>query len=718
MRLAIGLLVCALGSAQVTYTISTVAGGTHCRDGWAATAAYLGAPEGLAVDAAGNVYISDSSDNRIRKIDRRGMISTVAGDGYAWFRGDGGPASLAQLSHPYGLALDSGGTLYVADLGNQRVRAISPDGVIRTVAGGGTVASGLPGDATKASLQQPRNVALDGAGNLYLSDFGANSVYRVTPAGIIQRVAESAGLRQPAGLAVDRDGALYIADSGNGRILQIDPSGRITTVGGEFTAPTGLAFDPGGNLYVVDKGAGLVVRLTPAPTAAVGTVLASPREVAFDSQGSLLVADVEGGVGAVRALAPGAIWKIVAGGTAFQPLGDGGPAEWAHIEVPSGVALGGDGALYISDRGNGRVRKVDGGVIQTVAGTGDPGDGGDGGPAIEAQLTDPAGLALDGAGNLFVVEGAGSRVRRVDPAGLIGRVAGLPGIGWGYSGDGGPATAARLGWPEGVAVDGRGGFYIADTGNNILRYVKPDGTIATVAGKAVPGYSGDGGPAGLAMLNGPRGVSLDGAGRVYVADTENSALRRIGVDGKIETLAGLDHPARAVVGPFGEIYVADAGNRILRLSADGKMVTVIAGTGIAGFSGDGGPAFQAQLADPADLALDAEGNLYVADRGNNVVRKLTRSGNPLPPGAADLGERRQLDGRAGGARRVGSVAERGARPARRRLLALRHDGLQRDATGPDPGAIRRHRRSAALCPREPDLPPGARRSGRARVHRN
>lgn len=678
MRLsALSALLCTaglLGSEDVTYTITTVAGGTECGDGGAALAAPLGAPEGLAVDAGGNLYIADAIDHRVRKVTPEGVITTVAGNGHKGFRGDGGPALEAQLNSPYGLAVDLSGNLYIADLGNGRVRKVSTDGVIRTVAGGGANAPAIEGgEAVEARLNAPRNLALDAEGNLYLSDFGDHRVYRVSPLGLIWRVAGvgwagsiedgetteavRAPLWAPAGLVVDHTGTLYVADSGNLRIRKIQRGWMSTVPVGRspLRLPTGLALDARGNVYVADKGGGMVLRVTPGWVTPYNSgwtskILNQPRDIAFDAAGNLYVADAlpdgkywMGVVWKVTAVAP---VSTVAGGLTYRPPGDGGPATAAHLDTPSGIALDGAGNLYIADRNSNRVRKVDSsGAIQTIAGRGGAESSGDGGSADQAGLNQPDGLAADASGNVWIAEYAAHRVRRVRPDGLIGTVAGgseLPG----YAGDGQPAVAAALNFPEGVAVDGAGNLYIADTFNHVIRKVGRDGIIRTVVGKEAPGYAGDGGPETWALLQNPTGVCLDGQGNLYIADSRNHVVLKaaagaiwivagtgvawFGGDGGPATAAQLQLPNRVAADRAGNLYIADTGNhRIRKVTPDG-MIATIAGDGTPGYGGDGGPALQAQLNEPADVAVDAAGNVFVADRANDLVRKLAPSAARVP----------------------------------------------------------------------------------------
>ena len=264
---------------------------------------------------------------------------------------------------------------------------------------------------------------------------------------------------------------------------------------------------------------------------------------------------------AVAGAQPADNWIIetVAGNGTEGFGGDGGAAVAAQLYLPLGVALDGAGNLYIADLGNHRIRKVDAaGVITTVAGSGSTGEfgggfGGDGGAATGARLSSPAGMALDGAGNLYIADGWNHRIRKVDAAGTITTVAGSgrSGLGsmGGYSGDGGPATAAQLYAPAGVALDGAGNLYIADLLNHRIRKVDSAGVITTVAGSGEVGFGeggfgGDGGPATAAQLNFPEGVALDGAGNLYISDTRNQRIRKVDAAGVITTVAGY--------GPTGE----------------------------------------------------------------------------------------------------------------------------------------------------------------------
>ncbi|HWR46030.1 MAG TPA: NHL repeat-containing protein [Pseudonocardiaceae bacterium] len=282
----------------------------------------------------------------------------------------------------------------------------------------------------------------------------------------------------------------------------------------------------------------------------------------------------------------GDITTIAGNGTAGFS-GDGGPAVDAQLNDPVGLAVDPVGNVYISDWKNHRVRKVTpDGMITTFAGIGHGFFFGDNGPATEADMRYPRGLALGGDGSLYIAEDGGDRIRRVDPAGIITTVAGN-GV-RGFSGDGGLATQAQFFAPAQIYLDRDGNLYIADQGNNRIRRVDHQtGIITTVAGNGTAGFSGDGGPARAAQLSGAFGVTMDDAGNLYIADTNNNRIRKVDPSGRI---------------------------------------TTIAGTGVAGFSGDGGPATRAQLAKPLGVSVGADGAVYVADANNNRIRKIDSSG--------------------------------------------------------------------------------------------
>jgi sugar lactone lactonase YvrE len=559
--------------------ISTVAGNGSSGfsgDGGPATAAQL-RPLGVAVDTAGNLFIADTGNSRVRKVTPAGIISTVAGTGISGFSGDGGPATAAQLVSPGGMSVDAAGNLFIADSGNSRIRKVNPAGIISTVAGIGINGyNGDGGQATTAQVSRPDGVAVDAAGNLFIADSGNNRIRKVTPDGIISTVAgngifvgpgspngfggdgglaTAAQLNDPSGVAVDAAGNLFIADFLQARIRKVTPDGIISTVagtsisglgdGGPATAaqlfePQGVAVDAAGNLFIADTGNSRIRKVTPAGTIttvagssnlgfgdggpATAARLAGPVGVAVDAAGNLFIADSLNS--RIREVTPDGIISTVAGTGINGFNGDGGPATAAQLFEPQGVAVDAAGNLFIADSGNNRIRKVTpDGVISTVAGTGINGFNGDGGQATAAQMNQPEGVAVDAAGNVFIVDRYNNRIRKVTPAGIISTVAGMGSAG--FSGDGGPATAAQLFEPQGVAVDAAGNLFISDWGHSRIRKVNPAGIISTVAGNGSSGFSGDGGPATAAQLYSPEGVAVDAGGNLFIADTANYRIRKV-----------------------------------------------------------------------------------------------------------------------------------------------------------------------------------------------
>ncbi|MBZ5725338.1 MAG: hypothetical protein LAP87_10100 [Acidobacteriia bacterium] len=560
-------------------------------NGPAINAQFAGPPEGIAVDSAGNVYLADSGNNRIRKVSN-GVITTVAGTGASGFAGDGGAAPSAILNFPIGLSFDSAGNLYFSDSRNRRVRKIS-DGVITTVAGTGTFGFDEEGGpAIAAQLSAPGVTTVDSAGNLYFVDsasaanVGTSSIILKVSNGVLTRipVGLNGGSRTSFDLAGDTAGNIYIADSAFRGVLKLS-NGLITAVAGNGTA--GFRGDGG-----------------PATLAQLSDSLA----IAVDPAGNLYIAD--SGNNRIREVSAGVITTVAGNGT-VNFGGDSGPAASAQLNSPTGVAVDAAGSVYIADSQNNRVRKVSGGVIATVA---------------EVSGKD---IAVDGAGNLYIADPAGNVVRKVSN-GVITTVAGTGTSG--FRGDGGAATEAQLRIPSGVAVDALGSLYIADLGNVRIRKVS-GGVISTVAGNGKFGFAGDGGAATDAQLRIPSGVAVDSAGNLYIADQFNGRIRKVS-NGVISTVvAGLTSPSKIALNAAGSLYITDA-NRIRKVT-NGAIETV-AGSGVAGFSGDGGEATSARLNQPAGIAVDAAGNVYVADTGNNRIRVLT-PGVPPPVLAINAG---------------------------------------------------------------------------------
>ena len=547
---------------------------------------------GIAVDSAGNLYVSSLPN--VLKVSAGGVVTTVAGNNTPGFSGDNGPATSAQLNNPGGLAIDSQGNLYVADSGNNRVREVS-NGIITTVAGNGTPGfSGDNGPALSAELKGPQSVTLDSSGNLYIADDGNIRIRRVSN-GVITTVAGTGtlGYTGDGGQAVSAEvgnllylasgpNNLYIADSKNDRIREI-VSGVINTIAGNGT---GFGGDGG---------------------AATAAQLDLPSGVAVDASGNLYIADTSNS--RIREVSKGTITTFAGNGTAGHS-GDGGPASSAELGYPGAVAAGSSGNVFIDD-GLSLIREVSGEVITTVAGNGIYGYAGDGGPALQGEWGFSEGLAVDSHDNLYIADTGDGLIREVS-SGVINTIAGSytegitypPGAN-GYTGDNGFSVSATLSNPYGVAVDSAGNIYIADSGFNKIEKVS-NGVITVVAGSPTEqaGYSGDGGPATSAQLDFPYAVALDSSGNLYISDNGNGVIRKVsgGVittiagggttlgDGGLATKAQFGAPGGLTVDGSGNVYVADYGsNRVRLLTPSGTSCNYAFGFNEFGLSaGPGG----------------------------------------------------------------------------------------------------------------------------------
>lgn len=582
------------------------------------------------------------------------IITTVAGASWQ-FRGDGKPAVDAALGEILGVATDSSGNVFASDNGNHIVVKISPDGVLTVVAGNGInrFSGGDGGPATSAAMD-PKGIAVGPDGSLYIVDWLHNYIRKVGLDGIITTIA---GKGIPTGI-IDGEGGDPFDDLGDG--------GRATSA--SLNYPEGLAVDAVGNIYINDAGNRLI------------------RKVSLD--------------GIITTIAGNGCTSSEVGGGCFS--GDGGPATDASFNSPAGIAVDAAGNLYIADTSNDRVRKVGlDGIITTFAGDGtsDACSSGDGGPAANAQVCAPNGVDVDSVGNVYISTSI-HRIYKISPDGILTTVAGIGG-GDGFSGDGGPATAAQLGNPRDVAVGDGGNFYIADQSNKRVREVNAAGIIGTLAGNNLFRVSGDGGPASSSALSQPSGLALDAADNLYIAVEGNHLIRRINSEGTITTVAGngirgasgdggparsasLGSPSDVAVDSSNNVYIVDSSARLRRVSPTGTItssfpagdsfpsgitadatnfyytdsdehvvrkvspdgtITVVAGTvQNSGFSGDGGPATSASLNGPQDVAIDAAGSLYITDGGNQRVRKVsvggvisTVAGNGTPAFSGDGG---------------------------------------------------------------------------------
>ncbi len=630
------------------YRISTVVSGVLPLGPMPALEVSVGHVSGVATDGSGNVYFS-SARNCVFKLDPGGVLLRVAGTCQGGYSGDGGPATSAGFNWPRGLAVDSAGILYIADSLNCRIRRVARDGVITTIAGNGScqTSSGDGGPSARATLNYPTAVAVDRSGAVFVAEY--DRIRKLLPDNTIATIAT--GLSNPGGVAVDSDGNLYFANES--QVFKVATNGKQTTIAGKpnafvdsgdggpalnasFGIIIGLAIDSVGDVLVAD---GTIRSIT--PDGVVHTVASTPccdaanRYMAWAGNAGALAVDPSGNAylaillgDVLRRITPQGDVSTVAGTDHPTYVGDGGPAIGGQLSTPQAVAVDAAGNLYIADYGNSRVRKVSSaGVITTVAGTGVSGFSGDGGPAIAARLAGPVGLAIDSAGNLFISEYLNNRVRKVTPEGTINTIAGSD-LCCDY-GDGGPAIRAVVPMPHGIAVDSAGNLYVAEWPDSRIRKVTTEGLISTLAGNGTSGFAGDGGPAIEAQLSLPWGLAADPNGSIYVADNQNLRIRKIAPDGTITTVAGGSASPSFNLRNVTGIAVDSAGNLFtsggLRLSSSGGLSSITARAA-------GG---QQVLIDGIGIAVDSTSNLFLVS-GDQVL-KLESIASPVPIGAVANG---------------------------------------------------------------------------------
>jgi len=662
-----GFLLIGSVSRSQTLTVTTRAGfaGQQNANG-TGTNALFNVPAGAAVDGAGNVYVADFANNTIHKITPSGVATTLAGSPGNPGSANGSGAN-AFFNGPQGVAVDAGGNVYVADSGNNMIRKITPAGAVTTLAGNAGTAGSTDGTGTNALFYQPAGVAVDISTNVYVADYGNHTIRKITAGAVVSTLAGSAGnfgstngiganaqFYQPEGVAVDSLGNVYVADTANHMIRKIT-AGVVSTLAGNtnsgsangsgtnalFNAPQAVSVDTTGNIYVADTGNNMIRAITPlgvvttlagstnfgsADGAGTSAQFWGPAAIAVDSATNIYVADYFNGT--IRKLAPGGAVTTLAGSAS----NGAGNAQGVHarFSLAESVAADGSGNIYVADTSNDLIRKITpAGTATTLAGSAGHVGSADG-VGTNALFYGPQAVASDGAGNVYVADTGNNTIRKIT-AGTVTTLAGLAGI----SGvDDGIGTNALFYSPQGIAVDSSNNVYVADTLNFTIRKISA-GTVTTLAGTSGTYGSADG---ANALFNWPKGLAVDGAGNVYVADYLNHTIRQITPGGVVSTLAGLAgvwggadgtngnarffEPEAIALDQSGNLFVADSGNHAIRkITAVGTnwVVTTVAGS--AGVSGSAdGTGNGALFYYPAGITIDGTGNIYVADSGNNTVR--------------------------------------------------------------------------------------------------
>jgi len=676
LMLALGSLIALRAQAQssypVPYNFNTFAGNAYGGNGTGRQAIF-GNAFASALDSTGNIYVADTTNFAVRKITATGVVTTLAGlPGTGGFTD--GTGSDARFGSVNGIAVDKAGNVYITDGTYNTVRKITKTGVVTTLAGTPAAVGSTDGTGSAARFHYPFGITVDTAGNLYVSDQSNHTIRKITPAGVVTTVAGSAGVigsadgsgsvarfNYPSGIAIDSASNLFVADAYNHTIRKITPGGSVSTFAGtagasgiangtgssaSFTFPYGVAVG-GTNLFVADTWGCTIRKITSAgivttmagqpriPGAADGTGSTAqfnyPYGLSANSTGTIYVADSYNKE--IRKITSAGAVTTLAGSKTNDVGGVGssdGAGRIARFNYPSGVALSGT-TVYVADTYNGTIRKItSSGVVTSFAGTARAFGSVDG-TGSAARFYYPYGLAADKAGNVYVADTNNHTIRKVTPAGAVTTLAGAAGVSGSANGTG---SAARFNSPYSVAVDGSGNVYVADTLNFTVRKITAGGVVTTLAGVAGSPGSLDGTGSG-ARFSYLYGIAVDNAGNLYVTDSGNYTVRKITAAGVVTTLAGTRGVAGSVDGtglsarfdgPFGiavdstsNLYVSDHNNQVIRKITPAGVVTTLAGVpGSEGIADGMGSA--ARFLSPAGIAIASSGTIYVADTYNHEIR--------------------------------------------------------------------------------------------------
>jgi sugar lactone lactonase YvrE len=568
--LLLTLLASGLVAADQPYTFTTLAGAPPSL----VPTEPLDHPYDVAADSAGNIYISDTFNDVIRKLSTSDELTVIAGK-LGTYGSDDGTGSAARFHNPRGIAVDRSGNIFVADDGNHTIRKITPSGEVSTFAGSAGNSGSADGTGSNARFKYPDGIAVDFAGNVFVADSSNSTIRKITPAGVVTTLAGRAGT----------DG---FADGAGSNAF--------------FNDPEGLAVDSSGNIYVADALNNSIRKVTPS--------------------------------GQVTTLA----------GASFDGSDDGHGSA-ARFHWPRDVIVAPSGVIYVVDQSNATIRKVTpSGDVTTFTGRAGS-TGAVDGVGTAARFRDPWGLGVDLLGNVYVADSANNAIRKITPEALVSTLGTLVVREGSADGFG---TNARFKSPNGIAADSLGNVFVADTNNHTIRKISPSGEVTTFAGSA--GVSGStNGTGNAARFYYPTDLTVDSSGNLYVADELNNSVRKITPSGEVTTIANNFYFHEGIaVDTIGNLYVANSGRHtVIMISPTGAVTTLAGSSGNRG-TADGHGA-DARFDNPSGLAVDAAGNVYVADRFNGAIRKISPSGD-VTTFAGVAGQQGSADGNGSNAR--------------------------------------------------------------------